>query len=204
MNTNPAGRPVIETSTGEFVDMERFTASDFNLNDVSNALATITRYTGHTTIDNGDNPFFYSVAEHACYVAGRLLELDAPYEVALAGLHHDDQEAYVGDMNSPLKSLIPHYKAIERQFAIAVRIGLGLEDLPWDDPRIKQADDWALGFESYYLLPSKGFNWGDRRVEYHPEPYHDNVYPEALGWSPRAAKAAYRDLHSFLGGKDNA
>lgn len=74
---------------------------DPNIEDIAHALANICRWTGHTSR-------FYSVAEH-CIRAAAI----APPECKLHVLMHDATEAYLGDVATPLKQLLPDYQAIE-------------------------------------------------------------------------------------------
>jgi len=71
------------------------------IEDIAHALANICRWTGHTSR-------FYSVAEH-CIRAAAI----APPECKLHVLMHDAAEAYLGDVATPLKNLLPEYKTIE-------------------------------------------------------------------------------------------
>lgn len=74
---------------------------DPNIEDIAHALANICRWTGHTSR-------FYSVAEH-CIRAAAI----APPECKLHVLMHDATEAYLGDVATPLKQLLPEYSRIE-------------------------------------------------------------------------------------------
>ena len=67
------------------------------------ALSNINRYTGHV----GQ----YSVAEHCLLVAEQL-----PLELKMSGLLHNAAEAYIGDISSPLKQLLPCYKKLEKHY----------------------------------------------------------------------------------------
>ena len=74
---------------------------DIDIQDIATGLANECRFNGQ--IDN-----FYSVAQHSVYTS----YLVAP-EFALEALLHDASEAYVKDLPSPLKKLLPEYKLIE-------------------------------------------------------------------------------------------
>ena len=89
----------IELYTGGFLDFEKPDPAQIKLHDVAHGLAQLCRYTGQTR-------HFFSVAEHACLVANRLRKLGEPLMVQWEGLHHDNAEAFVGDVNRPLKDLL--------------------------------------------------------------------------------------------------
>src|SRR5713226_1215903 len=74
------------------------------IEDIAHSLAMLCRWTGHTK-------FHYSVAQHSIYCS-RI----GPQETALERLLHDASEAYLGDMNRPLKHFTnagPAYREVE-------------------------------------------------------------------------------------------
>lgn len=91
----------IRLNTGE----KHFFGEPFvpNIIGIAEALSYINRFNGH----QGQ----YSVAQH-CVLVSRML----PDKHKLSGLLHDAPEAYLGDITSPLKALLPDYKAIEDQY----------------------------------------------------------------------------------------
>lgn len=105
----------ITTASGKFFDILKPEEYEFDIEEIATALSNLCRYTGHVNR-------FYSVAEHSVLVS-RIV----PERLALAGLLHDASEAYLGDVSSPLKKLLPEYKAIEDrvQQAIAAQFNLG-------------------------------------------------------------------------------
>lgn len=84
------------------------------IEDIAHALARENRFNGHTFAA-------YSVAQH-CYLASFCV----PAEFAFEALMHDASEAYIKDMPSPIKQLLPDYKVLEKriELAIAERFGL--------------------------------------------------------------------------------
>src|SRR5262245_19776822 len=101
-------------------DNKRFSLTDpqpdqISIRTIAKALSQINRFTGHTR-------WPYSVAQHSVLVL-RLFEDLHPFAMRskkVAALFHDAAEAYCGDIASPLKSLLPEYKAIERRILVAI------------------------------------------------------------------------------------
>jgi hypothetical protein len=176
----------IELRSGSFLNFHDPDPTHITLDDVAHGLSHICRYTGQCTI-------FYSVAEHAVIVSRRLEYLGFDRDVQWSGLHHDDAEAFVGDVNRPLKGMLPEYKAIERRVWLAVNeaLGLGLTD---PQPRaVKDADNWALSAEAYHLLPSGGASWFSAGL-YDPD---NDPFPLG-GLTPGQAKVSWLERHHEL------
>lgn len=136
---------MIQTYTGLAIDLANFREEDVRLPDICHALSIINRFTGHTT-----RP--YSVAQHSVMVS-RIVE---PRH-ALWGLLHDASEAYIGDVSTPLKMMMPNYRDLEEtiQRAIAKKFGM-----KWPMPHeVKEADLRALMAEKRDLVPG-AHEWG--------------------------------------------
>ena len=113
--------------------------SEFNIDIelIAHHLAKIQRYNGATPIDKS-----YSVAEHCLNLANHFISStevaemfsqEFVYLLAMYSLIHDASEAYLGDVNSILKRLIPDYIKIEHQFERKLDHELFLKYL--DDPQ---------------------------------------------------------------------
>jgi len=134
----------IETASGK-----RFHFDDpkFDILDIASTLSKLCRFGGHCRQ-------FYSVAEHAVLVS-YIMELDGgdPEE----GVHHDDDEAYLIDMPSPVKALLPDYQALESKVGGALRTWHGLP--AQKTPECKRADWIAMFIEAWHLMPTQAKDW---------------------------------------------
>lgn len=136
----------IETFTGKKFNL--LEPGPFDITDIAHALANNCRYTGHVRRR-------YSVAEH-CVLVSEIMEdqsMGNPYE----GLMHDAHEAYIGDMASPWKRLIPEYNVHEARIELAMRRWAVLPDKITKEAKI--ADYTALLLEARVLMPSKAKDW---------------------------------------------
>jgi uncharacterized protein len=125
--------------------------SDIRLLDISLALSRIQRFGGHCKPG-----MTYSVAHHSVLVS--LLveqELGRP-EDAMAGLLHAATEAYLGDMISPLKRLVPAYHVIESSWAMEIASIFDLETLT--PPSVKEADVMSFEMERRWCI-NRGPLW---------------------------------------------
>lgn len=135
----------IETATGKRFYIDK---PEFDIVDIAHALGNQCRYTGHCNR-------FYSVAEHSVLVA-RIMEdlnLGDPWE----GLMHDAAEAYLTDIASPWKALLPDYKILEARVEKPLRAHFDLPEIMTDG--CKRADWLALFIEARSLLPSGAKDW---------------------------------------------
>lgn len=136
-------RHTFQTITGRDFNFADPRADAVCLDDIAHALAHVNRYGGHL-------PTPYSVAEHSLHVLDcvrarwrRTFVTEAPLPVLRFALLHDAPEAYIGDMVSPLKSLLPGFQAIEALVESAVfgHFGLHPEEDHW---RIVRSADIAV------------------------------------------------------------
>jgi len=136
--------PQIQLRSGRYFDLLNPDPALINISDIAHSLSNLCRFTGHVVE-------YFSVAQHSVFVSQIV-----PKEYALEGLLHDAAEAYVGDMASPLKALLPDYKTIEcrveEAIAKAFNIQIGLRC-------IKQADLVMLATERSELMPPSEDDW---------------------------------------------
>lgn len=160
----------IVTYTGKVFDFMDPRPEAICIEDIAHSLSHICRYGGHT-------PEHYSVAQHSCMVANLLVPHGPDY--ALAGLLHDAHEAYIGDIVTPLKRLLPEIEDMEDAIDGAIQLALGVEELlvDVDWSIVKEADKaayvrerrfgLAMPVEGIQVSPLKAQAWGADKAESH-------------------------------------
>jgi len=140
-NGNDALKAYIATYTGKQFFLLEPRQDDIDIIDIAHALSLQCRWTGHCK-------FHYSVAQHSYYCS-----FIGPENEAFDRLMHDTSEAYISDLNRPLK----HYTAagsaymkVEKviQQAIARRFGFS-ENEPMS---VKLADNSMLYAEKAQIV----------------------------------------------------
>lgn len=125
------------------------------LEDIAHALGQLCRFTGHTRS-------FLSVAEHSVTVSHLLKPFGPAAE--LAGLLHDAAEAYIGDVNNPLKVALRSLRtatppaaeekssldAIEHRIKDVLAVKFDVDFNAWKEVG-QVADLLALKYEAEYL-----------------------------------------------------
>jgi 5'-deoxynucleotidase YfbR-like HD superfamily hydrolase len=84
----------LQTYTGVMFDLMNPQPDKIVIDDIAHALANTCRWNGHTSQ-------YFSVAQHCCMMWDA-----APTEYKLTYLLHDGEEAYWGDIISPIKSIL--------------------------------------------------------------------------------------------------
>lgn len=145
--------------------------------DIAHALSNIGRWTGHTR-------YHYSVAQHSVY-ASRIVKPEFAYEA----LMHDSSEAYLGDMNRPLKHFTaagPAYREIEEKVEEVIFKKFGVSfPLPEE---VKEADTQMLYAEKAQLMTIteatkyEAKKWGSDETE-------ANIRIQR--WTPRRAEKQF-------------
>lgn len=171
--------PTVLTVDGVYFDLlepER-TAQQVSVRAIAHALSNVCRFAGHASRH-------YSVAQHSVYVAHLVPEKDR-----LAGLLHDVAEAFIGDIATPLKQLLPDYREIERRVERALFRRFGLPDeLP---ASVKEADLRMLATERHTLMPYTADDSAWTVL--------DGVVPAPVTlhmWTPDMAAAQF--MHAYL------
>ena len=131
--------PNINTYTGKKLYFESPSRGDIDIKDIAHALSMLCRFTGHTSQ-------FYSVASHSLLVAEHC---EGGPVCRMVGLLHDAAEAYLGDVSSPLKSLLPTYRDLHEDLlgVIFAKFGLFYDPGSIAMTTAMQADKIALVYE---------------------------------------------------------
>lgn len=101
----------MQTASGHAIDYLEPEKSTFCIEDIALGLARQMRYSGQTCAQRCG----YSVAQHSV-----LASFFVPKKYALHALLHDASEAFMGDLPSPLKALLPNYVALEKRLQHAI------------------------------------------------------------------------------------
>lgn len=131
--------------SGHYFDFLKPEQTPILIEDIAFSLSHINRFNGHTK-------FAYSVAQHSVLVSHLV-----PPEFALQGLLHDAVEAYIGDMSTPLKSLVPQFREVENRIEKVILGAFGLSH-PLA-PEVKRADLIMLATERRDLLKHQDRPW---------------------------------------------
>lgn len=142
--------PYIETFTGKQFHFLDPAVEEFDIIDISTALANQCRFTGHVKS-------FYSVAEHSVLCSTLVHEWGGTMQQQLQALLHDGTEAYLTDVASPVKPFLGDYKPMEKN--IWSKLAVAFEVPAEFFPIVKRADLGALLIEAEHLMPSKGKEW---------------------------------------------
>lgn len=163
--------PTIQTLSGKYINFLDTRNNVYDINDIAHALSNLCRFTGHCKS-------FYSVAQHSV-----LASYIVSPEFAFEALMHDRIEAYMGDMASPLKHMMPDFKIVEKR--------LEHDSAPWFylpenmSPEVKMADLVMLATEKRDIMEeSPDVVWG---ILNGIEPAPAAIEP----WPPEVAKANF-------------
>lgn len=149
-----AGADAIQAISGDVIHLENPRASDLRVSDIAHGLA-------HTCRFGGQCSEFYSVAQHAVFVRDLVVaDPDSTLTDHRAALHHDDAEAFLGDIPSPLKPLLGEpWELLENNWNATL---CELLDLPYEifsSRVIKKWDEFAVYYEGSRLMPNEGWDW---------------------------------------------
>jgi len=173
----------IQTMEGIFHPLQPV-VEEIHIKDIGRALAHICRYTGHVS-------GFYSVAEHSVIMATQTGL--TTQDLKMWALLHDAPEAYISDLNQPLKQALPEYRDIENGIMAKVSKKFNLE--PSIMPMIiKNIDRRMCQDEREVLLPPCDKDWGVGPL--------DRLGVQIEQWDPAYSYAMFMETYYRLGGKD--
>lgn len=133
---------------------------DITIEDIAHALSNQCRFTGHTK-------YFYSVAQHSFYAS-----LYVSPRNAIAAFLHDASEAYLCDLATPVKKLLPDYYTLE--FKIMRAIAEKFDFMFPFAHEIKEIDLRLLITERDQLVGGELQPWG---AEFNVEPLPLQIEP---------------------------
>lgn len=169
----------IVTASGRLLDYLDPQPDQICIEDIATALSRESRFNGHMEA-------YYSVAQHSVLVSEIV-----PPAMALEGLLHDATEAFMKDLPSPLKQLLPDYQRIEDRLDGVIRtkfrIPVSLS------PQVKHADRILLATERRDLRAPDGTIW---ECLDGIEPLEESIRP----WSPPVARLMFMDRFRALTG----
>lgn len=207
----------VTTGTGsrkfDFLDMQ---SSDLNYKDIARALSRTNRFGGH-----GVYP--YNVAQHSILVMFLILlnaklmsvfDLSQPDQskryreierdivnpktyanrLARLALVHDMPEAYMGDIPTPLKTLLPEFRVLEKRLENLVHSTFGLDDVTSADMELLHlADAQACLIERDFLFPDRTpeLAWSPAFEAKHPGLKLEDFFGTIM--NPHIAETTYLD-----------
>jgi hypothetical protein len=106
----------IRTNSGLFINVFEPTSEMIFIGDIAHALASMPRFGGHLNKH-------YSVGQHSV----RCCDLAESIEDKKAALMHDASEAYMLDIPTPIKAMLPDYKKYESNLMSFIANKYGFE-----------------------------------------------------------------------------
>jgi hypothetical protein len=164
------------------IDLCEIPPTHVRVTDIARTLSYVNRFNGRA---GG-----YSVAQHAVFVS-----LLCPPKLAYECLHHDDTEAFIGDVIAPIKDQAPFIRELETDIRLQIS---GPLRLSWVEPsEVKTYDMLARQFETCLIQGRADLAM--------PGPEHYGTFTNLaaivkfLGPKhPRAAEEMYMDRHLWL------
>jgi hypothetical protein len=170
---------IIHLLEGRSFDFLNPDNSNYTIEDVARGLSRQPRFAGHSTVP-------YYVAQHAW-----LVSYVVPEHLALAGLCHDNSEAFLLDIPKPLKVLLPGYIELEHKVEESMFRRIGLE-FPMDK-EIKIADIVVFVTERRDLQPDAKLD----KIYKNIKPLDEKIVP----WNSNKCYNMWMKRYKQLGGK---
>lgn len=172
--------------SGKVIDLTKPNEYTFTVEEIGANLSKLLRFSGYGV----------SVAEHSVKVAHTLYSLTKNPHIALVGLLHDSAEAYIGDICTPLKSVLGEaidkvesgvLNAIYKQLGVKNTYNLATQTL------VKMVDVMALHFEYNNLRTSGAYKHNELWEPIQKVPVHPSMF-DSVDTSFVDAYQHYREL----------
>lgn len=192
----------IQTSSGKRFYYDSVHPEQFDINDIASGLSRNCRYNGQLKNTPELEDEIYCVAQHSVYVYLLLRDHvpNCPREALPWALLHDGVEGYYCDLPSPLKGMLPEYKAHEHVAEEAFITGYKIPYSKLIHQWVKYADIQILWAESQEMCAIPSDLWD---VPGLPEKTLRGIDPEFYFWRPKHAKEmylrAYEEIKPLLG-----
>lgn len=186
---NNTDKSYIITFTGKKFNLLALEIANIDIVDIAHATAQQCRWTGHCR-------HHYSIAQHAYYCS-----LIGPESEALERLMHDASEAYIGDMNRPLKHYTnagDAYRKVETPLQSMIYEAFGMSRIEPDS--VKLADNAMLYAEAEQLFDPIWFDMSKNN----PQGKAEAAKIKIEEWSPSRAERIFLDrFHELYKGRIN-
>jgi hypothetical protein len=163
--------PWMLTYTGKRLDFRYPDIRSIDIEDIATALCRKARFNGQHL---GRVQDIYSVAQHSINVHDALVHCYPNHnepQTRLWALLHDATEAYLPDVHTQLKDMIPSFRELETRIEQVIA---GKFRLIMPKPAvIKEIDRRMLATERRDLMPKHGDSWGDLDIV---EPFGDLLF----------------------------
>lgn len=133
------------TNSGKMINMADPDMNSICSEDIAHALSMICRATGNFR-------HFYSVAQHSLNCMREAQARGFSRRVCFAALLHDASEAYLCDVPTPLKELLPDYRRIEKKFQKEIMKKFGLYPLSEEEEHLVKLVDEAMLYYEFKCL----------------------------------------------------
>lgn len=142
------------THSGRLLDFSDIDSDKILLDDIAHHLSSysLNRFGGSLDLD-----IFYPVAQHSINMARWCLDQGLSVEIAKAALMHDAAEAYLGDMVTGLKNMMPEYRKLESQFHAIICGKFGVINNEATNRYISQIDARILMNEAEAMMSIQNF-----------------------------------------------
>ncbi len=153
------------THSGRRIDLELFSEDDICLDDIAQHLTKICRYGAALPFNT-----HYSVASHCMYLVKYAQREGFSKDLQRLLLMHDAAEAYLGDIVSGLKHLLPDYKKIESHVEgiIYNKYGITCSEISISKAMCKALDTRILLDEAYWLMPDHEDHFREQLIDITP------------------------------------